>query len=128
LFSSSQNLFDILYNLNNAASSNEHRGEFSSMAEKTRGRARKSTSQKQTTNQRLANVTSISQGGLSQSENSAEYNEARVQASEPALLELIRVRAYEIFEERGRLDGFDLEDWARAEAEVLARFQQEKSA
>jgi len=43
-------------------------------------------------------------------------------------MELIRVRAYEIFEERGRLDGFDQEDWARAEAEVLARFQREKSA
>lgn len=98
------------------------------MAEKTRGRARRSTSQKQTTNQKPANVTSISQGGLSQSENSAEKNEARVRASEPSLLELIRVRAYEIFEERGRLDGFDQEDWARAEAEVLARFQREKSA
>ena len=98
------------------------------MAEKTRGRARKSTSQKQTTNQKPANVTSISQSGLSQSENSAENNDARVRASEPLLLELIRIRAYEIFEERGRLDGFDQEDWARAEEEVLARFQREKSA
>ena len=96
------------------------------MAEKTRGRARSTTSQKKTTNQKPANVTSISQGGLSQSENRAESNAVR--ASEPSLLELIRIRAYEIFEERGRLDGFDQEDWARAEAEVLARFQREKSA
>jgi len=27
-------------------------------------------------------------------------------------------RAYELFEARGRLDGFHLEDWLRAEAEL----------
>ena len=33
----------------------------------------------------------------------------------------IRQRAYELYEERGRRDGFDEEDWLRAEAELLTR-------
>jgi hypothetical protein len=44
------------------------------------------------------------------------------------ILEQVRFRAYELFEERGRLDGFDQEDWARAEAEIMAKFQRGKSA
>jgi len=31
----------------------------------------------------------------------------------------IRRRAYELYEERGYVDGFELEDWAQAEAELL---------
>ncbi len=30
----------------------------------------------------------------------------------------IRARAYELYEERGKEDGYDLDDWLRAEAEV----------
>ena len=33
-------------------------------------------------------------------------------------LEAVRVRAYQLFEQRGRVHGFDVEDWFRAEAEV----------
>jgi hypothetical protein len=33
--------------------------------------------------------------------------------------ELIRQRAYSYYEERGREDGHDLEDWFRAEAEIV---------
>lgn len=36
----------------------------------------------------------------------------------PSLEQLIRSRAYELYEERGRADGHDLEDWLRAEAEI----------
>ena len=32
--------------------------------------------------------------------------------------EQIRRRAYELYEERGRADGRDLEDWLQAESEV----------
>jgi hypothetical protein len=32
--------------------------------------------------------------------------------------EEIRRRAYELYEERGREDGHDVEDWLRAEAEI----------
>src|SRR6476646_10215671 len=47
---------------------------------------------------------------------------------EPGIQEEIRQRAYELYEERGRQDGFHDEDWSRAETEVLTRFQREKSA
>jgi DUF2934 family protein len=36
------------------------------------------------------------------------------------LQERIRLRAYELYEQRGRVDGFAEEDWAQAEREVLA--------
>jgi len=35
--------------------------------------------------------------------------------------ERIRTRAYELFEERGREEGHDWEDWFRAEKEITAR-------
>ena len=38
----------------------------------------------------------------------------------PNLEEEIRRRAYQLFEERGREDGHDLDDWLRAEAEISA--------
>ncbi|MBZ5688435.1 MAG: DUF2934 domain-containing protein [Acidobacteriia bacterium] len=33
--------------------------------------------------------------------------------------ELIRRRAYDLYEQRGWVDGFALDDWLQAEAEVL---------
>lgn len=43
--------------------------------------------------------------------------------------EEIRQRAYELYEQRGRQEGFHDEDWARAETEILARRgKKEKSA
>ncbi len=42
--------------------------------------------------------------------------------SEPQNLEEeIRLRAYELYEERGREDGRDVEDWLRAEEEVATK-------
>ncbi len=35
--------------------------------------------------------------------------------------EYIRLRAYQIYEQRGREDGHDLEDWYQAEAEIFGR-------
>ena len=35
------------------------------------------------------------------------------------LQEEIRLRAFEIYQERGMGDGFELEDWLQAETEVL---------
>jgi hypothetical protein len=37
------------------------------------------------------------------------------------VMELIRKRAYEVFEARGREPGHDLEDWLRAELEIKRR-------
>ena len=38
--------------------------------------------------------------------------------SHPNLEEEIRRRAYELYEERGREDGHDVDDWLHAEAEI----------
>lgn len=35
--------------------------------------------------------------------------------------EKIRLRAYTLYEERGREDGHDVDDWLRAEAELTAK-------
>jgi Protein of unknown function (DUF2934) len=40
-------------------------------------------------------------------------------SSAEAVAEQIRHRAYELYEERGRKDGHDLDDWLRAEDGVL---------
>jgi len=37
------------------------------------------------------------------------------------LQEQVRRRAFEIYEQRGRKDGRDVEDWLQAEAEVLSQ-------
>lgn len=37
------------------------------------------------------------------------------------LNEQIRCRAYELYEQRGREDGHDLEDWLKAESEVAEK-------
>ncbi len=38
-----------------------------------------------------------------------------------AVMDQIRCRAYELYEERGREDGYDIEDWLHAESEVIRR-------
>jgi len=35
--------------------------------------------------------------------------------------DIVRVRAYQLYEERGCEHGHDLEDWLRAEAEILGK-------
>ena len=40
----------------------------------------------------------------------------------------IKHRAYQLYEERGRVDGYELEDWVQAEAEVLSHHVQRKVA
>jgi len=59
--------------------------------------------------------------------SSSAIRERRVFARESdeeqtLLFELIARRAYEIYEERGRGDGEDMNDWLRAEAEVKSAF------
>ena len=46
----------------------------------------------------------------------------------PGIEEEIRRRAYELYEQRGRQDGMQEQDWARAETEILSRHQRQKSA
>ena len=40
--------------------------------------------------------------------------------------ERIRSRAYELYDQRGRVDGFALDDWLQAEAEILGTQMQQK--
>jgi hypothetical protein len=40
--------------------------------------------------------------------------------------ERIRRRAYELYEERGRVDGFALDDWLQAEAEIRGKQKGQK--
>jgi len=46
---------------------------------------------------------------------------ARAKPLEPIVEHEIQLRAYELYEERGKGSGFALQDWLAAEAEVLAR-------
>jgi hypothetical protein len=57
-----------------------------------------------------------------------EHTIGEQNAAEQIVADQIRIRAYELFEQRGRLEGYDREDWARAEEEILSKFQREKSA
>ena len=52
--------------------------------------------------------------------------DARTDQAEPhyqPTFEQIQVRAYEIYIQRGRTDGFDLDDWLQAENELKASCQ-----
>ena len=47
---------------------------------------------------------------------------AKKQALEPLLEKEVQMRAYDLYEQRGKGQGFALQDWLQAEGEVLARF------
>ncbi len=40
--------------------------------------------------------------------------------------ESIRQRAFELYEQRGRVDGFALDDWLQAETDILGAQKQQK--
>jgi len=44
------------------------------------------------------------------------------------LEERVRRRAYELYEERGRTDGHDMDDWLRAESEITSGKQEAVAA
>lgn len=44
------------------------------------------------------------------------------------LEEEIRRRAYQLYEERGHVSGYEQEDWVAAEREVTARYNRKQSA
>jgi Protein of unknown function (DUF2934) len=46
---------------------------------------------------------------------------AETQPLEPLLEHEIRLCAFDLYEQRGRMDGHSLEDWLHAEAEVLGK-------
>jgi len=46
----------------------------------------------------------------------------------PGFEDRIRRRAYDLYEQRGRADGNDMDDWLRAEAELTGRLAKSASA
>ena len=84
---------------------------------------RKTTSSRQTKGQPASSVTPIGPAG-----NVRETQGRRFVLADVRIEEEIRIRAYELFEQRGRQEGFHDEDWARAEAEVVAKYRRDKSA
>jgi len=47
---------------------------------------------------------------------------AKKQATEPLLEKEVKLRAYELYEQHGKRQGFALQDWLEAEGEVMDRF------
>jgi len=47
---------------------------------------------------------------------------AKKQAMEPLLEKEVQLRAYELYEQPGKRQGFALQDWLEAEGEVMDRF------
>lgn len=67
-------------------------------------------------------------GGVSPSSPAApvlsrEGDNTATNESFPGVQEEIRLRAYALYEARGRRDGFQEEDWMRAETEILAKYR-----
>ena len=91
------------------------------MAGKTSGPSRKNAGPRKSS-AKSKTITPINQG-----DGAAQPGVTAIQAF-PVIEEAIRCRAYELYEERGRQEGFHLEDWTRAEEEVLSRYRREKSA
>jgi len=90
---------------------------------------RKTTSTKQGAAQPQSTVTPIAQGSNVAEAGNRTFQPAEHRTSgDQRIQEEIRIRAYELFEQRGRLEGFHHDDWARAEAEVLAKYRRDKSA
>jgi Protein of unknown function (DUF2934) len=89
------------------------------MARKSEGTPRKSTSSRKTGAKQPNTVTPIREGNVAVAENGASQ-------IHPGIEEEIRLRAYELYQERGGEHGFDQEDWRRAEAEILSKYQRER--
>lgn len=90
---------------------------------------RKTSSSRQTPGQPASTVTPIGPAGtLRETQSRGDSQPGEKTQAEVRIEEEIRIRAYELFEQRGRQEGFHDEDWARAEAEVLAKYRRDKSA
>ena|ERR1700739_3734464 len=89
---------------------------------------RKTTSAKQGAAQPKSTVTPIAQGTNVADAANRPFQAEHRPSGDQRIQEEIRIRAYQLFEQRGRMEGFHDEDWARAEAEILAKYRRDKSA
>jgi hypothetical protein len=99
------------------------------MVTKSSNKPRKTTSAKPEAGQKKSTVTPIGQASnAAETSNRTSQHAGHKSSGGQRIEEEIRIRAYELFEQRGRLEGFHDEDWARAEVEVLAKYRRDKSA
>lgn len=91
------------------------------MANKTTGRSKKSP------NKSLKEPIPITSGTTSLHPGSSSMH-AENMLRTPGIDEEIRRRAYELYEERGRQQGLEVQDWVRAETEILSKYNTERSA
>jgi hypothetical protein len=70
---------------------------------------------------RNGNPSSKAKGSTSEATSSVRHNGGSDSPMTNDLEGQIRQRAYEIFEERGRIPGHEEEDWIQAEREVHSR-------
>jgi hypothetical protein len=73
--------------------------------------------EKKTNDELLAETTDVWRAPSTRRDGRSPAVDAR-DDSQIGLRDLIARRAYELFEERGRIDGDDVNDWLRAEVEV----------
>jgi hypothetical protein len=100
-----------------------------SMATKPTNKARKGPASKQGAAQTKSPVTPIAQRSNGTEPSSRGFQAVNKKITRDQRIdEEIRIRAYELFEQRGRQEGSHDQDWARAEAEVLTRYRRDKSA
>jgi glutathionylspermidine synthase len=105
------------------------------MATKGSGRPRKSSAKKSTKEPIPINTAVTPQSETATAPSSVQREAASDGQHIPGMnrewnniQEEIRQRAYELYEERGRQEGYEHQDWVRAEEEILAKYQKEKSA
>ncbi len=65
----------------------------------------------------------VAAGTESRDHNLAESKQRRPQLAGAPSLEEIKLRAYEIYVERGRIDGFEEVDWLQAERELTEKYK-----
>lgn len=59
-------------------------------------------------------------------ENSQQQNQSRHISAD--LEDQIRLRAYQLYKDRGEVSGYEIEDWLQAEAEIRAPQKIQKAA
>lgn len=95
------------------------------MPPKNSGSAKKATPAKAPAKQRAGNVTEANADVVAQSAVQPTTNTTNASAeshNSPAIdQEAVRRRAYELYEQRGRISGKHDEDWYRAEREIRER-------
>lgn len=92
------------------------------MAEKTPGRKKTSTSKKKV-NPPIPIDGGISPSSATTALTGGQEDKGATTDRYPSIQDEIRLRAYELYEARGRQDGFQEEDWILAETEILAKYQ-----